>query len=72
MKQLLSSTNSRFRTQTLKSSRILVLIASVHNLGDHNSLSNIAKTIDSFKQTLESECKVAIKWFHAKKMIVNF
>ena len=23
------------------------------------------------KQTLESECKVAIKWFHENKMIVN-
>ena len=23
------------------------------------------------KQTLESECKIAIKWFHENKMVVN-
>ena len=50
---------------------MFILIASVHNFAGVNSLSNIAKTIDSLKQTLESECKVAIKWFHENKMIVN-
>ena len=50
---------------------LFILIASVHNLADDNSLSNIAETIDSLKQTLESECKVAINWFHENKMIVN-
>ena len=50
---------------------LFVLIESVHNLADDNSLSNIAETIDSLKQT-ESECKVAINWFHENKMIVNF
>ena len=49
---------------------LFILIASVHNLADDNSLSNIAETIDSLKQTLESECKVAIKWFHENKTIV--
>ena len=34
-------------------------------------MSNIAKTIDSLKQTLESEYKVATKWFHENKMVVN-
>ena len=34
-------------------------------------MSNIAKTVDSLKQTLESECKLAIKWFHETKMIVS-
>ena len=50
---------------------MFVLTTSVHNFADDNSLSNIAKTIDSLKQTLESECNVAIKWFHKNKMIVN-
>ena len=39
-------------------------------MADDNSLSNIAETTDSLKQT-ESECKVAINWFHEIKMIVN-
>ena len=50
---------------------LFILIASAHNFADDNSLSNVAKTIYSLNQTLESECKVAIKWFHGKKMIVN-
>ena len=49
---------------------MFILIASVHNFANDNSLSNIAETIDSLKQTLESECKVAIKWFHENKTIV--
>ena len=49
---------------------LFILIASVHNFANDNSLSNIAETIDSLKQTLESECKVAIKWFHENKTIV--
>ena len=50
---------------------LLILIASARNFADDNSLSNIAKTIDSLKQTLESEYKVATKWFHENKMVVN-
>ena len=50
---------------------LFILIASVHNFTDDNNLSNIGKTIDSLKQTKESDCKVAIKWFHENKMIVN-
>ena len=51
---------------------MFILIASVHNFANDNSLSNIAKTIDSLKQTLKSDwCKVANKWFHENKMIVN-
>ena len=50
---------------------MFILIVSVHNFADDNSLSNIAKTVDSLKQTLESECKFTIKWFHENKMIVN-
>ena len=50
---------------------LFILIASVHKFADDNSLSNTAKSIDSLKQVLESECKVAIKWFHENKMIVN-
>ena len=50
---------------------LFVLIASVHNFTDDNSLSNVAKTIDSLKQTLESELKVVNKSFHENKMIVN-
>ena len=30
---------------------LFILIASVHNFTDDNNLSNIAKTIDSLKQT---------------------
>ena len=47
-----------------------ILIASNHNFADDNSLSNIAKTAKNLKQTLKSECKLAIKWFHENKMIV--
>ena len=50
---------------------MFILIASVHNFAIDNNLSNIATTVDSLKQTLESKCKVAIKWFHENKMIVN-
>ena len=50
---------------------LFVLIASVHKFADDNSLSNTAKSIDSLKQALESECKVAIKWFHENKVIAN-
>ena len=42
---------------------MFTLIASVHNFADNNSLSNIAKAIDSLKQTLESECKLALNGF---------
>ena len=48
-----------------------ILIVSNHNFADDNSLSNIAKTVNNLKQTLKSECKLAIKWFHENKMIVN-
>ena len=40
---------------------LFILIASVYNLADDNILSNIAKTVDSLKQTLESRCKIIIK-----------
>ena len=50
---------------------MFILIASVHNFAIDNNLSNIATTVDSLKQTLELKCKVAIKWFHENKMIVN-
>ena len=50
---------------------MFILIASVHNFVNINSINKIAKPIGSLKQTLESECNVAIKWFHENKMIVN-
>ena len=50
---------------------MFILIGSVHSFADDNSSSNIAITVDSLEQTLESECKVIIKWFHENKMIVN-
>ena len=50
---------------------LFILIASVHNFAHDNSLSNIAKAIDSLKQTSELDCKAAIKWFYENKMIVN-
>ena len=50
---------------------MFILIASVHNFTDDNSLTNIAKTINSIKQTLESGCNIAIKWFHENRMIAN-
>ena len=50
---------------------LFILIALVQNFADDNSLNNIATAVDSLKQTLESECKVAIKWFYKNKMIVN-
>ena len=40
---------------------LFILIASVYNLADDNTLSNIAKTVDSLKQKLESGCKIVIK-----------
>ena len=49
---------------------MFILIASVHNFADDNSLSNIAKTVDSLKQILELERKLTIKWFHENTMIV--
>ena len=50
---------------------LFILMAFFQNFVDDISLNNIAKTIDSLKHTLESECKVAIKWFLENKMIVN-
>ena len=50
---------------------MFILILSVHNFADDNSLSNIATNIDSLRHMLESEYKVAIKWLHENKMIVN-
>ena len=46
---------------------LFTLIASVHNFADNNSLSNIAKAIDSLKQTLESERKLALNGFMKTK-----
>ena len=40
---------------------LFILIASVYNLADDNTLSNIAKTVDSLKQKLESRCTIVIK-----------
>ena len=48
---------------------MFILIASVHNFADDNGFSIISKNFDSLKQILESECKVAIKWFHEEKKI---
>ena len=48
---------------------MFTLIASVHNFADNNSLSNIAKAIDSLKQTLESECKLALNGFMKTKWL---
>ena len=39
---------------------LFILIALVCNFADDNSLSDIATTVDSLKQTSESECKVTI------------
>ena len=50
---------------------LFILIISVHNFADDNSLSNIATNIDSLRHMLQSEYKVAIKWLHENKMIVN-
>ena len=50
---------------------MFILILSVHNFADDNSLSNIATNIDSLRHMLESEYKVAIKRLHENKMIVN-
>ena len=50
---------------------LFILMAFVQNFVDDISLNNIAKTIDSLKHTLESECKVATEWFLEIKMIVN-
>ena len=47
---------------------LFILIASVRNFADDNSLSYIATTVDNLKQT---ECKVDIKLFHENKMIIN-
>ena len=35
------------------------MIVSDHHFADENSLNNIATTVDSLKQTLESECSPA-------------
>ena len=50
---------------------LFTLIVPVHNFADGSSLSNIATTVDSLTQKLESEYKLAIKWFHENKIIKN-
>ena len=52
-------------------SLLFILIESVHNFADDNSLSNIVNIFDSLKKRLESECMLAINWFHENKMILN-
>ena len=50
---------------------LIILITPFHNFADDNSSSNNATTVNSLNPRLESECKVAINWFHENKMIVN-
>ena len=50
---------------------LFTFIVPVHNFADDSSLSNIATTVDSLTQKLESEYKLAIKWFHENKIIIN-
>ena len=44
-----------------------ILIAIGHNLADDNTLVWFGKTIQELIGCLESECEVALNWFHETK-----
>lgn len=46
-------------------------IVSTHNFADDNNSNNLTINVDCLKLIFESECKVAIKWFHKNKLIIN-
>ena len=48
-----------------------ILLATVHNFADDNTLACFSKTIQELIGSLESECEVALNWFNENKMIVN-
>ena len=49
----------------------VILIASVHNYVDDNTLTNFGKTLEDLIKKLEHECEVALTWFRNCKMMVN-
>ena len=49
----------------------VIEIANVHNFADDNTLTAFANNIQNLIHLLESESRVAIKWFKDNKMIVN-
>ena len=49
----------------------VILIASVHNYVDDNTLTNFGKTLEDLFKKLENECEVALTWFRNCKMMVN-
>ena len=55
----------------LKDLFYFILLATVHNFADDNTLTYIGKTILELIGSLESECEVALNFFNENKMIVN-
>ena len=49
----------------------LILVASIHNFADDDTLSSFAKTIENLISILELEKEIAINWFKNNHMIVN-
>ena len=48
-----------------------ILIASVHNFADDNTLSAFAENVSKLINILQSESEVTTDWFKKKQMIVN-
>ena len=48
-----------------------VVLASLYNFADDNTLSACAATVSELIKILESESEVVIDWFKIKKMVVN-
>ena len=48
-----------------------ILIASVHNFADDNTLSAFAENVSKLINILQSESKVTTYWFKKNQMIVN-
>ena len=49
----------------------IILLATVHNSADDNTLACFSKIIQELIGSLESECEVALNLFNENKMIVN-
>ena len=50
---------------------LFILIASVHNFVDDNTLSAFAKNVSKLINILQSESEVMTDWFKKNQMIVN-
>ena len=48
-----------------------MVLASLYNFADDNTLSAFATTVSELIKILESESEVVIDWFKINKMVVN-